>query len=255
MTDRRSDVAVIVPCRNYGRFLGDALSSIAAQTTRPSEVVVIDDGSTDGTTVFMADILAELGEELPNLRSIRTEPRGLANAVRVGVAATGSPLIARLDADDMLAPTYIEKLVSMLRHCPRAAYTYSATRLFGSAVGVYPTHSFDAARLVIGGNFVNAGAMVRRSAYMASGGIADLPAWEDWDLWLRFLELGLTGVLVDEPLYLWRRHAQSRNRLNLARRRLLRLRIWSRHPRLVARYALPGARYFIDRLLHPVGLR
>lgn len=92
--DARSPVSVVVPCYNYARYLPDALASILAQTRPPAEVVVVDDGSTDGS--------AEVAQAYhPDIRVVRQHRRGAGQARNAGIEVATGGVIAFLDADDI----------------------------------------------------------------------------------------------------------------------------------------------------------
>jgi glycosyltransferase involved in cell wall biosynthesis len=92
-------VAVVIPAYNAGQFIGEALDSVSAQTARPSEVIVVDDGSTDRT----AAVARSRGVTL------LTQPnRGVAAARNLAIRATGQHWIAFLDADDVWEPGKLE---------------------------------------------------------------------------------------------------------------------------------------------------
>jgi glycosyltransferase involved in cell wall biosynthesis len=92
-----ADVSVIVPCYDAERYLGAALESACAQVPAPKEVVVIDDGSTDGS--------AALAEGFGGLvRCVRQSHRGIGAARNAGLAEARGALIAFLDADDLWTP-------------------------------------------------------------------------------------------------------------------------------------------------------
>lgn len=251
MTESVAGVSVVVPCRNAAPYIAELLDSLAAQTLAPLEVIVVNDGSTDGS----ADVVTNWISENPGHGTVLMEqpPGGLPAALRRGWSSCRGELLARADADDAVEPEWLEHLVGALHAHPYAAYAYPAMRRFGDVEGRYPTaRPFSPAALVWQGNFVCCGTVMRRADYFATGGVADLPAWEDWDLWLAFLELGKSGVLVDEELYLWRRHGDTRNRLSWPRRRVLRLVIWARHPRLLIRYALAAPAQLLGRVRQPI---
>ncbi|HEX7828232.1 MAG TPA: glycosyltransferase family A protein [Thermoanaerobaculia bacterium] len=98
-------VAVIVPVHNGVRFLAETLDSVFAQDYRPLEVIVVDDGSTDGSAE-----LAATREVLV----IRQEQRGVAVARNVGIAASIAPIITMLDQDDLWEPSKVRKQVDYL---------------------------------------------------------------------------------------------------------------------------------------------
>ena len=245
-------VAVVIPCRNAARWIGETLDALAQQSLPPTEVILVDDGSSDGSALRAQEWSRDHPGALFALRIMQQAPAGVAAAVNRGVHETDQPLIVRVDADDLVAPTFLASLSRALSDHPAAGYAYCAMQMFGDATGRYHVRDFDAAALVLEGNFVGAGSLMRREAFLAAGGVAQLPAWEDWDLWLSFLDAGYEGVFVAEDLYFWRRHGLSRNRLSLAQRRALRLRIWWRHRQLVRRYFRRGLPLMARRLVRPL---
>jgi glycosyltransferase involved in cell wall biosynthesis len=86
-------VSVIIPCFNYGHFLKSSLASIRAQTLRPLEILVIDDGSTDRDTVAILHDLPKAG-----IKIIRQENRGLAGARNTGIRESRGDYIYFVDA-------------------------------------------------------------------------------------------------------------------------------------------------------------
>jgi glycosyltransferase involved in cell wall biosynthesis len=243
-------IALVIPCRDASPWLTDLFQSIDAQTRQPDQIVVVDDGSRDDS-VAVARSWVPRSRDL-TVTIVEQDRLGVATAVNRGVDLTSTPMVARVDADDILAPDFLEKLEAALNAAPDAGYAYPAVRMFGDVAGRYPTREFDPAYLVIAGNLACAAALMRREAFLQAGGVSDLPAWEDWDLWLKFLSVGYPGVLVDDELYLWRRHGTSRNTLSLVGRRALRLRIYWRHRSLVRRHLRLGWRAGLDRVRHSI---
>jgi len=241
---------VIVPCYNYGRYLDECLRSLSAQTLLPTQVLVVDDGSTDDDASQIPVLVERHG-----FRLIRQQNVGLVQTLRRGIAETSGECFVVVSADDTVLPTFIEKLSRALRAAPEAGYSYARMAYFGDRLGLSTVRAFDARTLVCAGNIIGAGALVRRSAYERTRGFRELKALEDWDLWLSFLEHGYIGAFVDEPLYEWRQHGASRStRADMATRpgRRMRRAIQARHLRLMLRYYpayLPtAARNFTRRI-------
>jgi len=103
------NVAVIIPCWNAGRLLQEAVASVAAQTLQPTRIIVVDDGSTDGS--------AEAARANPAVTVVRQSRSGPAVARNAGIAAAGADadLFAFLDADDLWPPDSLSVRVAALR--------------------------------------------------------------------------------------------------------------------------------------------
>ena len=97
-----NSVAVIIPCYNYGRFLADCLESVLAQTAKPAEVLVVDDGSTDNTH--------EVCKRYKSVRYIWKENGGVSSARNLGLKKSSAEYVMFLDADDVLRPEGLEIL-------------------------------------------------------------------------------------------------------------------------------------------------
>jgi glycosyltransferase involved in cell wall biosynthesis len=228
-------VAVVMPCHNYGRYVGDAVHSIAAQTELPAEVLVVDDGSTDDSATVLAGLHEELSGRL-NLRVDSQPNRGLVRTLNDAVSRTSAPYVLFVSADDRARPALIERLRQALDDHPSAGYAYPKMALFGDETGVHLSYPFSAGRLLFDHNYVPGAAMVRRDAFVAAGGLRQLPAHEDWDLWLGFLAAGWRGVFVPEVLYDWRRHHTARNYQSRLLKLQLRFAILTARPWLLLRY-------------------
>jgi glycosyltransferase involved in cell wall biosynthesis len=243
-----------MPCHNYAAYVEEAVRSIAAQSVTPAEVVVVDDGSTDASAHVLKDLAGELGDRIP-LRVVSQENRGLIRVLNEGAAATTSPYILFVSADDRARPQLVERLAAALDAHPDAGVAYSKMTLFGDEVGVSLTYPFSPGRLIFDHNYVPGAAMVRRAALEAVGGFRELPAHEDWDLWLAMVECGWRGVLVPEELYEWRRHGAARNHQSARTKRRLRMDIVAAHKQVLVRYAHVAIPYSAAALWRRVRLR
>lgn len=198
-------VAVVVPCFNHGRFVGEAVRSALAQRGACVECVVVDDGSTDEATHAALDRLAGEG-----IRVIRQENRGLPAARNAGVRATATAFFVPLDADDTLEPDFVARLLPRLRADSSLGYAYCHARYFGASHGEWRCPPYDPLRLLVD-NLSAATALIRRQAFDEVGGYsADLVhGFEDWDFWVALLAAGYHGVCVPEPLFNYRQHASG----------------------------------------------
>src|SRR5947209_13220762 len=98
-------VSVIIPTYNHGRFIADAIESVLAQTYPVSEIIVVDDGSTDETQ----EVVEKFGEKV---RYIEQANAGVSAARNTGIENSDGDLVAFLDADDTWLPEKIEKQVA-----------------------------------------------------------------------------------------------------------------------------------------------
>ena len=106
-----SAVSVVIPARNAERYLAEAVGSIREGTVPADEIVIVDDGSTDGT----AALAASLGEPVV---CISQEPLGLAAACNAGVRAARGELIGFVDSDDLWTERKLERQLEAMAHGP-----------------------------------------------------------------------------------------------------------------------------------------
>jgi glycosyltransferase involved in cell wall biosynthesis len=209
-------VSVVVATYNYGRYLPGALESALGQTFRDVEVLVIDDGSTDGTPDVVRRYLGD-----PRLRYYRTGHVGQPAAKNTGIRLARAPLVAFLDADDLWLPAKLERQVALFRRDPGLGVAYTRRLVIdedGREVAyehpaVYRGMILDA--LFRSNGFVCFSSVVVRRAVLDAVGLFDegLPLAIDYDLWLR-VGLRYRFDYVDEPLVKYRTgHANLSRRL------------------------------------------
>lgn len=195
-------VAVIIPLFNLRNFVDDAVESALDQTLPPSEVeiVVVDDGSTDG-----GGEIARRHE--PRVRCIRQENRGLSAARNRGIRETRAPFLAFLDADDRMLPEKLAAQLAAFDAHPDLGLVYTGFRYVDAAGHPLPQrgwsrYSGDLLPRLLQGNVIHpVQAMVRREPVERAGGFDEtLTSAEDWDLWLRLSKRGLLWGYVDQPL-------------------------------------------------------
>jgi len=201
-------VSVIVTCYNLGQYLEEAVDSVLEQTFKDFEIVVIDDGSTDPETVTRLKHL-----EGPRTRVIRIENRGLPGARNEGFRHSSGRLLCALDADDRLAPTWLEKAVAFLDANPHITFVSHWLRTFGDESADWTPDRCDLETLLTV-NTINGAALVRREAMAQVGGYDEtmVHGCEDWDFWLSLLERGFAGAIIPEVLFFYRRRHDSMSR-------------------------------------------
>lgn len=222
-------VTVIIPSYNYRKYIQAAIESVLKQTYQSIEVIVIDDGSTDGSVEFVKKKFAQ------QVRLIGLKHRGVAAVRNRGIKEARGEFYMYLDADDKLEKTYVAECLDMLEQHPEADYCYTPTRSFGDSTEVHESIDFDPVSLVMSGPYIHAGALTRR-AKVGSARFRELPALEDWDFFLQLLRQGSQGVRLARPLYLWRQHGISRGRHEDIQKVIRDIR--ADYPDLVARYRL-----------------
>jgi glycosyltransferase involved in cell wall biosynthesis len=224
-------VDAIITCHNYGRFLGDAIESVLAQTHPSASVVVVDDSSTDETAAVAARY-ADRG-----VRYIHRSLGGAGQSRNAGLEVTSAPLVAFLDADDAWLPHRLAVGVKHLERHPQAALV--AAHAFACDEAMRPSSIVHALRRPACGRVLDellvhnvvlnpSSVLIRRSALEAAGGFSELPVAQDWDTWLEIAKRFPIGF-ADEVVALVRRHTNGIT-LRTGRERIdVQLRVVERH--------------------------
>jgi len=178
-------VSVVIPTFNYGHFVTEAVDSALAQTYRPVEVVVVDDGSTDDTR-------ARLGPYRDRIAYVHQPNRGLSAARNAGVARARGPVIALLDADDQFHPRKLELQMAYLAAHPAvglvACESFEDPALRWPAVDPAggPATPVGLRALVTRSRFAPSSVAVRKACLDAVGPFDPaLRSAEDRDMWIR----------------------------------------------------------------------
>jgi len=173
-----------MPVRDGERYLAEAVGSVLAQTLSDLELIVVDDGSEDGTPAM----LDEAARRDPRVRVHRQEPGGLTVALNAGCALARAPLIARMDADDVMLGDRLERQAAFLGEHPDVAVLGAGIVLVdeeGREIDREPGRAeLD---LLECNELTHATVVMRTGAFRALGGYR-LDQAEDYDLWLRFQE-------------------------------------------------------------------
>ena len=192
-------VTVVIPTYNRASFLREAIDSVLEQTFRSFELIVVDDGSTDGT----GDLLRSYGSRL---RSIYQENRGPSAARNAGIRAARGEWLAFLDSDDYWLPEKLAKQVAFVRENPHVRICYTEEIWYRRGRRVNPAKKH---RKYSGWIFqrmlplciVSPSSVMIHRKVLDEVGMFDeeLPACEDYDLWLR-IGARYPIYLIPEPL-------------------------------------------------------
>lgn len=240
MRETQPYITVAMITYNHEKFVGEAVRSILGQTYRDFELVIVDDGSTDGT----AEVIRGLHDE--RIVYLRQENQGPSEARNTALRVARGTLIAQMSGDDVAEPARLERQVAYHRTRPNSVL-FSHCTFIGEDGGAInnshwenltnrPNWTRDATlrHLYLDGNcFLAPSALATRSAFEAVGPYnAVMLQLQDYDMWVRFLLRGYEPHIVQEPLLRHRIRAgganlsdprpDSRVRAHFERRRLLR---------------------------------
>lgn len=222
MTRNNPSVSLILPTYNANDYILKALRSITNQTYEDYELIIVDDGSTDGTI--------ECVNEYPNNQIrliVRENESGITSALNQGVHESNGRYIARHDADDWSDPSRLEKQVKYLNE-------HSDVALVGTGANLVDENGQTQSRrrvptspslseLIDHNEFVHGSVMMRKEALESVGGYDEwFPTTEDYDLWLRLAD-EYEVRNIDEPLYYFRQHDESLYGSNLEELKLYHL--------------------------------
>ena len=199
-------VSVIIPTYNRAQMAVEAVESVLAQTYRPIEVIVVDDGSTDDT----AQRLAAFGDRI---RYMRQPNRGVGAARNHGLRLATGAYLAFLDSDDLWLPEKLERQVAVLEREPRLGFVYGVMQVVdesGRIVGQKPAGRFppgngaraDTLETMLLGNYVPTSTVVMRAEVARQIGYFEetLTGPEDYHYWARAAArrpfLGLRDVVA-----------------------------------------------------------
>ncbi|MEE8170955.1 MAG: glycosyltransferase [Phycisphaerae bacterium] len=235
-------VSVIIPTFNRADLLCEALDSVAVQTYRDFETIVVDDGSTE-------DIATAAERHSARPRVIRQTQQGPAAARNRGVCESSGRLLAFLDSDDMWLPEKLSRFVSVFDGSSEHDVWYGPMRPVDVSRRPVPgrTKPCRGGRIISAlfqSSFVHVPTvMCTRECFEQYGGFDEsLPVCEDYDLWLR-MSIDKSFGLIDEPLALRRLHSGRLSKSSMQRNLAVKLAVLERfHESPAARRHLDDAR-------------
>ena len=205
-------ISVVLPVYNAEAYVREAVESILAQSFTDFECIIINDGSTDGSEA----ILRELAAHDTRIVLVERPNGGLVSALNGGIKIARADLIARMDADDVAMPERFALQHARMIEQPELAVLGSFIRVMDKAgniirLGEYPLTPKEAARHVERDCPVaHPAVMMQRDAVLKAGGYRKAFSHaEDYDLWLRMIDLGYAIANLPQPLLNYRAHGAN----------------------------------------------
>lgn len=178
-------VSVVIPVYNYAKSVGRAIDSVLTQNQKADEIIVVDDGSTDGLSKALKPYKGKI-------KVIRQRNNaGVASARNRGISDAKGDFICCLDADDELSTNFIAETYKILNTDRGLGIAYPSLSVnIDDRYNTLPLMPFDFDKLVKD-NFIPCANLFRKQAWERAGGYKNInPSWEDYDLWLSITELG-----------------------------------------------------------------
>jgi len=226
----KPSISVVIPVYNQERYIEETLQSVLIQEGVNFEIIVVNDGSTDSS----AEILRNYWKRII---LVEQKNRGVAEARNAGVWAAGAELIAFLDGDDRYLPGHLARTLQLAEQHPQTILFYGDAELIdenGEKLSIQRCNPKPELKKLILANFIIASSVIARKKLFDQGQwFESFHPSEDWDLWLRAIEL---GQFIHYPWIgtQYRKHQQGaiKSKKILAEEMALKVldRVWERHP-------------------------
>lgn len=205
-------ISVVIPCYNHGKYLEDAVDSVLVQNYQNFEIVVVNDGSIDPHTIRVLQTF-----DKPKCRILHTDNQGLPAARNNGIRASQGEYICCLDADDKYHPDYFSRAIEVFERDTEMLYGAVPpwVQFFGSSDTLWKTigHNTEGFEPFLQGlrNNIQSATMFRRICWEKAGGFDESMTlgYEDWDFWIKMLDLGYQWFCIEEPLIYYRQKEES----------------------------------------------
>jgi glycosyltransferase involved in cell wall biosynthesis len=194
MTSTRPGVSILTPAFNSAAFIAETIESVLQQTWADFELLIVDDGSTDGTL----DVVRTAARGDARVKSFSSSHGGAAVARNVGLQHASGECLALLDSDDVWEPQYLSSQLSLLRQHPEISIVSANVVSRGGPFDGTPfwpitsgTHELGTHEPIAHENAVSVFAVFRREVVERIGGFdATYTGNEDYEFWLRAMNAG-----------------------------------------------------------------
>jgi len=205
-------VSVVIPTYNSEKTISETIMSVLGQTKPASEIIVVNDGSTD----YTRKIAEDFQESYPQIKILDKEDpehRGVGPVRNVGFRVAQGEYFLPLDADDLIEPEYIEKTTALIQTDSKIGVVCTDMQYFGIWNNYIRSWSINTGELrrdmtfedECNANNIPCCSLIRREAYEQVGGYNEyLFGHEDWSLWISILHAGWKVQCIHEPLFRYR---------------------------------------------------
>lgn len=190
-------ISVIIPAYNQADELRNSLFSLLQQNYKHYEVIVVNDGSTDGTAKVLDELKGEFWRRKVRFKVIQQNNRGSNAARNRGWEESRGDYLIFWDADIIAKPEMLAKMYQALQDNLNVSYAYSSF-IYGKKK--FRLWGFDAEKLKQM-PYIHSSSLIRKNSFPLNGWDARIKRLQDWDVWLSMLENGQIGVWV--PYYLF----------------------------------------------------
>jgi len=196
------EVTVVISSYYGSKYIGEAIESIKNQTYKSWFIIIVDDSNgKDGIENYSENGLIHV---------VATDDIGLSACRNKGAFLSSGKYLLFMDADDKLAPTFLEKTVKVLEENPKISIAYTDTQHFGESNSFWTQPEYNFHNLLIN-NYICSCSLIRRKDFETCGGFDtdNFNYWEDYEFWINMGSKGFYGKHIPEKLFYYRVHQES----------------------------------------------
>ena len=231
-------LSIVIPYFNMGNFIDDCLNSISLSSYKKIEIILINDGSTETSSILKLTTL----NNLKNITIINRENNGLAATRNYGATIAKGQYLAFIDADDKVDKMYYEKTINALVKKDNVYFAGSWVQYFGTSNNIWPTFTPEPPYSLVHNSVNSSGLVYKKNAFLI-GGLNDKNVdfgLEDYESVINMLHHGFNGVVIPEVLFFYRVRKGSMFR-NITSEKLLYSNkyICEKHSSFFVKFAIP----------------
>lgn len=225
-------VSIIVPAYNHAKYIQETINSLVGSTYLNCELIIVDDGSTDGTRGLIEENFNICHERFKKFKFISKRNEGISKTLNFGLLHASGDFVLPLASDDLIEPDAIELMIGEFLNDPQLGLAcgdaffidsrgtalkrvnneveYSSFIQFNSK-GKYNfrfPQDFGTYQSILSGNYIPIGALISKKALLAVGGFEESSPLEDWCLWLK-LSKSYRFKYINKYLARYRIHSQN----------------------------------------------